>query len=383
MNHAHPLFRDRRDAGRQLAAALLYLKGAAPVILALPRGGVPVAYEVARTLQAPLDVLLVRKIGAPFSSELGIGAMVEGDPPQRVLNTRLIESLNLPPFWIAEEEQRQLAEIVRRRQRYCSGRQRIDVRDRTVIVVDDGIATGSTMKAALKGLRNMGARQLLFAVPVAPLESVDSLSADADDGVCLLTPYDFRAVSMYYADFAQTTDEEVTALLNAAAAENAQRATRQENSMKTVSDIMTRDVAVVSPQDNVQRAAQLMSDWNVGSLPVYDGQRLTGMITDRDITIRATTTGQPPDRIKVADAMTDEVRWCFEDQTLGEVLQQMGDDKIRRLPVLDRNMQLVGLVSIGDLAEHEDSDVDDTMQEISRPAEPARSGTSENRQPRA
>lgn len=141
--------------------------------------------------------------------------------------------------------------------------------------------------------------------------------------------------------------------------------------MQRISEIMTRQVTVVSPQDNVQRAAQMMRDWNVGALPVWDGQRLVGMITDRDITIRATASGQPPDQMRVADVMTDEVLWCFEDQTAGEVLQQMGDEQIRRLPVFNRQMQLVGIVSLGDIAVRSpEINVDDTVEKISTPSEP-------------
>lgn len=212
-----PPFRDRRDAGRQLAIALERLKPERPVVLALPRGGVPVAYEVALALDAPLDVLLVRKIGAPGHPELGLGAVVGGQHPQRVLNDAVMQLVNPPPDYVDAEERRQLAEIERRMQRYCGDRPPIPVAGRCVVVVDDGIATGGTMRTALAALAQAGVAHLTFAVPVAPEEVVDDLSRAMPDAVCLLAPADFRAVSLYYADFTQTTDEEVVALLAAAA----------------------------------------------------------------------------------------------------------------------------------------------------------------------
>jgi putative phosphoribosyl transferase len=207
------LFTDRRDAGLRLAVQLSYLKSERPVVLALPRGGVPVAYEIAYELSAPLDVLLVRKIGAPFFPELGVGAIVDGDPPQRVLNHDLISRLNISASYLAEEEQRQLAEIERRRAKYCGDRPPLQVHGRTVIVVDDGIATGGTMAAALKGLRQEGVGKLIFAVPVAPQDTLDRLCSEVEDGICLLTPSNFQAVGTYYRNFDQTSDEEVISLL--------------------------------------------------------------------------------------------------------------------------------------------------------------------------
>ncbi|HJV75670.1 MAG TPA: phosphoribosyltransferase [Noviherbaspirillum sp.] len=212
----HRPFLDRRDAGRQLAAALTDLKPDKPVVLALPRGGVPVGYEVALALDAPLDVLIVRKIGAPGHPELGLGAVVDGQHPQRVLNDAVMQQVRPSPEYIEAEERRQLVEIERRRQLYCGDRPPIPIEGRTVIVVDDGIATGGTMKTALVALSQAGVKHLTFAVPVAPMEVVEELQRDIPDGICLLAPEYFRAVSLYYTDFAQTTDEEVVALLDSA-----------------------------------------------------------------------------------------------------------------------------------------------------------------------
>lgn len=143
--------------------------------------------------------------------------------------------------------------------------------------------------------------------------------------------------------------------------------------MQTIADIMTRDVMSVSPRENLRRAAQLMDELNVGSLPVCDGQRLVGMVTDRDITVRATSAGQDPDSTTVSDVMTDKVRYCFEDQEVNEVMSQMADAQIRRVPVVDRDgHNLIGIISLGDVATKHSAEVDRTLEKISSPSEPDR-----------
>ena len=375
-----PPFRDRRDAGRRLAAALQYLKESDPVILALPRGGVPVAFEVAKALGATLDVFLVRKIGAPYFPELGLGAVAEGREPFFEIDQDLALRSQASAEYLEDERLRQVEEMARRRESYRGGRDLVDLQDRVVVVVDDGIATGGTMKVALKAIGAAGPERLVFAVPVAPKATIAALCDLADDGVCLCSPDDFRAVSQYYADFDQTSDEEVIQLLqDAASIHHHPPLQTKEKDMESISEVMTRDVTVVSPQDNIQRAAQLMRDLNVGALPVCDGQKLQGMITDRDITIRATADGQSPDQVKVQDVMTDDIMWCYEDQTVGEVLQHMGDSQIRRIPVVSRDKELVGMVSLGDIATRHAADTDDTLEDISQPSEPARQGADEVR----
>lgn len=143
--------------------------------------------------------------------------------------------------------------------------------------------------------------------------------------------------------------------------------------MQTIADVMTRDVASVAPQETVQRAAQIMDELNVGSLPVCDGKRLVGIVTDRDITVRATAAGKPPGEALVGEVMTPQIRWCFETQTVDEVMQQMGDSQVRRVPVIDHDtMELIGIVSLGDMATKHSAQVDRTLENISSPSEPQR-----------
>lgn len=209
-------FDDRSDAGRRLAQRLMHLVSERPVVLALPRGGVVVGYEVARALNAPLDIIAVRKIGAPFHPEFGIGALVDGDEPELLLDEHTIRSIGISRDDLRAQVEPELREIRRREHLYRGGEPRIDVRDRTVIVVDDGIATGSSVRAALRAVRRAGPGRLVLATPVAPPQTLDSLRGECDDLVCLLSPGFFRAVGEFYADFRQTSDEEVVALLSRA-----------------------------------------------------------------------------------------------------------------------------------------------------------------------
>lgn len=210
------LFADRREAGRQLAARLVHYREQKPVILALPRGGVPVAYEIARGLQAPLDVLLVRKICAPSQPELGIGAVVDGATPQLVLNEELAARFGVDADYVAQERLNQMAEIERRRQLYRGDTQALGTAGRLVIVADDGIATGSTVKAALLAVNRTAPAHLVLAVPVAAPDALRVVSPLVNETICLATPEDFEAVGGYYRDFEQTSDEEVIDLLAAA-----------------------------------------------------------------------------------------------------------------------------------------------------------------------
>lgn len=206
-------FADRADAGRRLAKALTRYHDRRPIVLALPRGGVIVAAEIARALQAPLDVLFVRKLPAPDFPELGIGAVVDGPHPQRILNQHVIDSMKVSREYIETETQVQLSIIAERKRRYRGGRPPLDLEGHSLILTDDGIATGGTVRAALKALEPVQALAKVLAVPVAPHQTLQALAGEADEVVCLLSPADFQSVGFYYADFQQVTDDEVIALL--------------------------------------------------------------------------------------------------------------------------------------------------------------------------
>jgi len=211
-------FRNRSDAGRQLAKALAGYKDQQPVILALPRGGVPVGAQVAAALNAPLDLILVRKIGVPFQPELAMGAVVDGGAPIVVRNEDVIRLAGIDESEFQAVCDEELAEIERRRQRYLGNRKHVDVSGRTAIVIDDGIATGATTRAALRATRMREPKRLVLAVPVAPTDSLSELRHDADDVVCLEDHEFFGAIGVYYANFSQVSDEEVIEILRRFAA---------------------------------------------------------------------------------------------------------------------------------------------------------------------
>lgn len=204
-------FYDRRDAGRRLAARLAGFREVAPIVVGLPRGGVVVASEVAEALGAPLDIVVVRKLGAPGRPELGIGAIGEGGV--RALNVDLIEMLGVTEREIADVEERENAELSRRVEAFRSGRPPVPVEGRTVLLIDDGLATGYTARAAVRVLRNRNAGRVILAVPVSARDTALALAEEADEVITLELPYGFGAVGQWYADFRQTSDEEVVQLL--------------------------------------------------------------------------------------------------------------------------------------------------------------------------
>jgi putative phosphoribosyl transferase len=209
-------FTDRADAGRRLADKLAHFRDRRPTVLALPRGGVAVGFEIARALDAPLDIVLVRKIGVPWQPELALGAVTDGAQAETFIDAALARELPLPAHYVDEETAHQLAEIERRRLIYCSGRPPLDLTGRVAIVVDDGIATGATMRVALRAVRRRGPAWLVLAVPVAPPETLAALATEADEAVCLETPRMLTAIGLYYRDFHQMRDDEVTDLLSRA-----------------------------------------------------------------------------------------------------------------------------------------------------------------------
>lgn len=210
-------FLNRTEAGKALAGVLAEKNYDDPVILALPRGGVPVAIEVVRALKAPLDLVMVRKIGAPGQQELAVAAVVNGDDPQIVVNEGIAQAFGLTDADIEKMSHSRLDEIRRRRGVYLSGRTQVPIKGRTVIVVDDGIATGATTRASLKAVRRRDPAKLVLAVPVAPSDVVEEMRAEVDEVICLSTPSPFQAIGLHYVDFGQTSDEEVVQLLDEAA----------------------------------------------------------------------------------------------------------------------------------------------------------------------
>lgn len=207
-------FANRSEAGKLLAARLKHLEADAPLVLALPRGGVPVAYEIARAFRAELDLLMVRKLGAPGNPEFAIGAIVDGADPQLVVNPEAINLIGPDSGAYLEREKRiQLAEIERRRRAYLGERQPVPIAGRTVIIVDDGVATGATIAAAIRGARQAGPARLVLAVPVAPHETARQLRMLCDELVVLALPEPFISVGQHYRDFTQTSDAEVIRLL--------------------------------------------------------------------------------------------------------------------------------------------------------------------------
>lgn len=204
-----PAFTDRADAGRRLGEVLVDRVDGDVIVYAIPRGGVPVAFEVARALEAPLDLALVRKIGAPGNPELALAAVIDGAHPRTVINEDIVRLTGATPEWLDRERNAALAEIERRRSLYFGDRRRIDPNGHVVVVVDDGLATGATARAAIAGLRAQGARRVVMATPVAPPSLAAAFRREVDDFVCLVEPEAFRSVGEAYEDFHQVDDAEV------------------------------------------------------------------------------------------------------------------------------------------------------------------------------
>lgn len=207
-------FTDRREAGRELARALRAHAGESPIVIGLPRGGVPVAYEVALSLEAPLDVWVVRKVGVPWQPELGAGAVAEGGV--LYLSRDVMASVGVSEADLAAVIERERGEVERRVRRFRSGRPRPQLRDRTVIVVDDGIATGGTVRAALRAIQAESPRKVVLAVPVAAPATLEEMATEVDQVVCLLAPPTLQSIGAWYADFSQVDEDQVLRLLDEA-----------------------------------------------------------------------------------------------------------------------------------------------------------------------
>ena len=222
MFHGGPPFENREDAGRRLAARLERYRDERPVVFALPRGGVPVGFEISRALGAPLDVFVARKLGAPGQPEFGIGAVAPGGV--RILNGDVVERLGIPESYLEMVTHREMAEVERRLRHFRGGRPEPEVRGRTVILVDDGLATGVTAQAAVEALRRLEPRRLVLAAPVCAAQTAERLGPEVDELVCLAAPPDLGAIGFWYRNFEQTSDEEVIGLLERARREGGERA---------------------------------------------------------------------------------------------------------------------------------------------------------------
>jgi putative phosphoribosyl transferase len=214
------VFRDRTEAGRALATKLMAYQEMRPIVLALPRGGVPVGLEITKALGAPFDLLFVRKIGVPWQPELAAAAVADVGGPELVRNEQVIRLANLSETYLAEEVQRESTENARRRQLYCANRSMPNLADRTVIIVDDGIATGATMLAAIHAVRRTKPARIVVAVPVAPPDTLSAVAKEADAVCCLESPTEFMSISQFYLSFPQLTDADVIELMRRAAALN-------------------------------------------------------------------------------------------------------------------------------------------------------------------
>lgn len=211
-----PFFKDRTDAGRQLAVRLASLSLSNPIVYALPRGGVPVAYEVARALEAPLDLILVRKIGAPGNPEVAVAAVTDGGMPLIILNPKVMRWTGATPEYVRQSAAWQLKEIERRRVLYFGSQARPSPQGRSVIIVDDGLATGATARSAIRSLRQQGASRVVLAIPVAPFSAAEEIRPEVDDLMCLHEIVEFETVSQYYDDFTQLADDDVLEILGRA-----------------------------------------------------------------------------------------------------------------------------------------------------------------------
>ncbi len=265
-------FTDRADAGRQLARRLAHLRGEDVVVLGLPRGGVPVAAEVAAALDADLDVIVVRKLGVPFQPELGMGAVGEGGV--RVVNRDIVRMAGVTDDDLAAVEAIERAEVQRRARRFRGDRPRVPLEGRTAVVVDDGIATGSTARAACQVARALGARRVVLAVPVAPRGWEARIGTDADEAIALRTPEDFFAIGQFYVDFAQTPDEEVTAALDRA---------RRRRAARAAEPVVDADPPPPDPDHRTQAGTD--------PAPAHpsDAGRAAGVAADEDVAVDAGT----------------------------------------------------------------------------------------------
>lgn len=367
-------FEDRRDAGRRLAAKLhKYAHRQDVLVLALPRGGVPVGYEVAEALSAPLDVFLVRKLGVPGHEELAMGAIASDGI--RVLNEDVLRALRIDPEQIEAVTAREERVLRERERDYRGDRPRPKIKGRIVILVDDGLATGASMRAAIQAIREQRPKRLVVAVPVAPPDACEQIAAEADEFVCALTPPVFYGVGMWYEDFSQVRDEDVQELLQRTmrgarfAPDDPEPDDPDETSqpddkfglytnggstMLNCQDIMKTDIKCVSPLTTIEDAAVTMRDEGIGFLPVCDDSgRVLGTITDRDIVIRVVADRKPLSG-PVQEVMTREIVACRSTDELRYAEELMSQAQVSRIMCIDETGKLEGVISLSDIAQVED-----------------------------
>jgi predicted phosphoribosyltransferase/predicted transcriptional regulator len=354
---AAPLpYRDRRAAGRELAGRLGRYAGRDDLlVLGLPRGGVPVAAEIAEALGAPLDVFVVRKLGVPGQEELAFGAVASGGA--RALNDLIVRTHGIAPPAVDDATGRAMAELRRQEAAYRAGRagEHVSPAGRTVIVVDDGLATGATMRAALVALRSLRPAAVVAASPVAPPGAGDRLRDLADEVVCGANPSPFEAVGRWYEDFQPVEMDEVRRLLGATRPGDGGPESHQEvNDMaRTVREVMTAKPVALQAGTTLQESARAMRDHDVGAVIVLEDDRVRGIVTDRDITVRAVAEGREPQATVLAEISSDRVVTVSPDDAVDRAVALMREHAIRRLPVVESGMP-VGIVSLGDLAVERD-----------------------------
>ncbi|MFI8081300.1 phosphoribosyltransferase family protein [Kitasatospora sp. NPDC086009] len=338
MHRTRTHFTDRTDAGRRLAELLGHLRGPGTVVVALPRGGVPVAAEVAAALGAPLDICVIRKLGVPRQPELGMGAI--GEDGVRVLNDEVIRLVGVTPGQLSDVELRERAELERRARRYRGGRPPEELRGRTVVVVDDGIATGSTARAACVIVRARGAARVVLAVPVAPEDWTDRLAGIADELVCVGTPSPFFAIGEFYGDFSQTGDDEVLRHLAEARAAPAQDGAGAAGSGAPGSGV---DRELVLPVAGVRLAGRLTVPVDAAGVVVFAHGSGSGRHSPRNRRVAAAlnraglatllfdllTEDEEPDRRKVFDVELLGARLT----AVAELLPELPEGRERALPL--------------------------------------------------
>ena len=391
------MFRDRAAAGRFLGRRLAHLRGAGAVALGLPRGGVPVAFEVARALGLPLDVIVVRKVGVPGDPELAMGAV--GEDGVTIVNAGVVAASRVSPAELAAAQDRARAELERCVTLLRGGRPRISLAGRTAVIVDKGMATGATARAACQVARGLGAARVVVAVPVAAGAAAEAVAEMADEMVCLVRPASFAAVGRYYADVTPTTDVEVAALLacsrREATSPSSARAPGVEGEgevvMKgwTVDDVMTQVVVSVEESAGYRTVVDLLIGRRISAVPVVDAfERVVGVVSEADLLRKIEYAGDEAPRLfegrrrrgergkalgaSASELMSAPAVTVLAGASIADAARLMDGEDVKRLPVVDDLGRLVGIVTRGDLLKvylRPDDDLRDEVEAVVRDEE--------------